>query len=119
MMRNERIVISRQRLLDEVWGYDPFSTTNTIEVFVSNLRRKLEAEGQPRLLHTIRGAGDVLRACGPQQRPTPRARAPHRAVRSPADPHAPCGTVRAAAGRAPVPARDREPLADRSPTPLR
>ena len=43
-MRNERIVISRQRLLDEVWGYDPFSTTNTIEVFVSNLRRKLEAE---------------------------------------------------------------------------
>jgi HAMP domain-containing protein len=52
-MRNERIVISRQRLLDEVWGYDPFSTTNTIEVFVSNLRRKLEADGEPRLLHTI------------------------------------------------------------------
>jgi DNA-binding response OmpR family regulator len=62
MMRNERIVISRQRLLDEVWGYDPFSTTNTIEVFVSNLRRKLEAGGEPRLLHTIRGAGYVLRA---------------------------------------------------------
>ena len=63
MMRNERIVMSRQRLLDEVWGYDPFSTTNTIEVFVSNLRRKLlEAEGEPRLLHTIRGAGYVLRA---------------------------------------------------------
>ena len=62
LMRNERIVISRQRLLDEVWGYDPFSTTNTIEVFVSNLRRKLEAEAEPRLLHTIRGAGYVLRA---------------------------------------------------------
>lgn len=62
LMRNERIVISRQRLLDEVWGYDPFSTTNTIEVFVSNLRRKLEAESEPRLLHTIRGAGYVLRA---------------------------------------------------------
>jgi DNA-binding response OmpR family regulator len=62
LMRNERIVISRQRLLDEVWGYDPFSTTNTIEVFVSNLRRKLEADGEPRLLHTIRGAGYVLRA---------------------------------------------------------
>jgi two-component system, OmpR family, response regulator MprA len=62
LMRNERIVISRQRLLDEVWGYDPFSMTNTIEVFVSNLRRKLEAEGEPRLLHTIRGAGYVLRA---------------------------------------------------------
>jgi DNA-binding response OmpR family regulator len=62
MMRNERIVISRQRLLDDVWGYDPFSTTNTIEVFVSNLRRKLEAGDEPRLLHTIRGAGYVLRA---------------------------------------------------------
>jgi two-component system, OmpR family, response regulator MprA len=61
LMRNERIVISRQRLLDEVWGYDPFSMTNTIEVFVSNVRRKLEAGGEPRLLHTIRGAGYVLR----------------------------------------------------------
>ena len=62
LMRNERIVVPRQRLLEEVWGYDPFATTNTIEVFVSNLRRKLEADGEPRLLHTIRGAGYVLRA---------------------------------------------------------
>ncbi|CAB4924098.1 unannotated protein [freshwater metagenome] len=63
LMRNERIVIARQRLLEEVWGYDdPYATTNTIEVFVSNLRRKLEAEGEMRLVHTIRGAGYVLRA---------------------------------------------------------
>ena len=62
LMRNERIVVPRQRLLEEVWGYDPFATTNTIEVFVSNLRRKLEADGENRLLHTIRGAGYVLRA---------------------------------------------------------
>ena len=62
LMRNERIVVPRQRLLEDVWGYDPFATTNTIEVFVSNLRRKLEAGGEPRLLHTIRGAGYVLRA---------------------------------------------------------
>jgi len=62
LMRNERIVVPRQRLLEEVWGYDPFATTNTIEVFVSNLRRKLEAGGETRLLHTIRGAGYVLRA---------------------------------------------------------
>jgi DNA-binding response OmpR family regulator len=62
LMRNERIVVPLQRLLEEVWGYDPFATTNTIEVFVSNLRRKLEAGGEPRLLHTIRGAGYVLRA---------------------------------------------------------
>jgi DNA-binding response OmpR family regulator len=62
LMRNERIVVPRQRLLEEVWGYDPFANTNTIEVFVSNLRRKLEGGGEPRLLHTIRGAGYVLRA---------------------------------------------------------
>ncbi len=62
LLRNERIVVPRQRLLEEVWGYDPFATTNTIEVFVSNLRRKLESGGEPRLLHTIRGAGYVLRA---------------------------------------------------------
>ncbi len=61
LMRNERIVVARQRLLEDVWGYDPFATTNTIEVFVSNLRRKLESGGEPRLLHTIRGAGYVLR----------------------------------------------------------
>src|ERR687885_2384662 len=61
LMRNERIVVARQRLLEEVWGYDPFSITNTIEVFVSNLRRKLEAHGEGRLLHTVRGAGYVLR----------------------------------------------------------
>ena len=62
LMRNERLVVARQRLLEEVWGYDPFATTNTIEVFVSNLRRKLESGGEARLLHTIRGAGYVLRA---------------------------------------------------------
>jgi DNA-binding response OmpR family regulator len=62
LMRNERIVVPRQRLLEDVWGYDPFATTNTIEVFVSNLRRKLESGGETRLLHTIRGAGYVLRS---------------------------------------------------------
>jgi DNA-binding response OmpR family regulator len=62
LMRNERLVISRERLLDEVWGYDPMAATNTIDVFVSNLRRKLEAAGEPRLLHTKRGAGYVLKA---------------------------------------------------------
>ncbi len=59
LMRNERIVVSRQALLDEVWGYHPFAETNTVDVFISNLRRKLEAGGEPRLLHTVRGAGYV------------------------------------------------------------
>jgi DNA-binding response OmpR family regulator len=62
LMRNERLVVSRQRLLDEVWGYHPYAETNTIDVFVSNLRRKLEAGGEDRLLHTVRGSGYVLRA---------------------------------------------------------
>jgi two-component system response regulator MprA len=62
LMRNERLVVSRQALLDEVWGYHPFAETNTVDVFVSNLRRKLEAGGEGRLLHTVRGAGYVLRA---------------------------------------------------------
>ena len=61
LMHNERLVISRERLLDEVWGYDPMAATNTIDVFISNLRRKLEADGDTRLLHTKRGAGYVLR----------------------------------------------------------
>ena len=61
LMRNERLVVSRQALLDEVWGYHPFAETNTVDVFVSNLRRKLESGGEPRVLHTMRGAGYVLR----------------------------------------------------------
>lgn len=62
LMLNERLVVSRERLLDEVWGYDPMAATNTLDVFVSNLRRKLEAGGETRLLHTKRGAGYVLRS---------------------------------------------------------
>ncbi len=56
LMRNERLVVSRERLLEEVWGYDPLAMTNTIDVFISNLRRKLEEGGEPRLLaHQARG----------------------------------------------------------------
>jgi two-component system response regulator MprA len=62
LMRNERLVVSRDKLLEEVWEYAPFSETNTVDVFVSNLRRKLEAGGESRLLHTVRGSGYVLRA---------------------------------------------------------
>jgi two-component system, OmpR family, response regulator MprA len=62
LMRNERLVVSRQQLLEDVWDYYAFAETNTVDVFVSTLRRKLEAGGEPRLLHTVRGAGYVLRA---------------------------------------------------------
>src|SRR4051794_20972301 len=62
LMHNERLVVSRERLLDEVWGYDPMAATNTIDVFISNLRRKIENGAETRLLHTKRGAGYVLKA---------------------------------------------------------
>jgi len=61
LLRNQRLVVSREKLLDEVWDYGPYAETNTVDVFVSNLRRKLEAGGEPRLLHTVRGSGYVLR----------------------------------------------------------
>jgi two-component system response regulator MprA len=61
LMRNQRLVVSRERLLEEVWGYDPLDETNTIDVFISNLRRKLEEGGEPRILHTKRGAGYVIK----------------------------------------------------------
>ena len=62
LMRNERIVVSRQKLLEDVWDYYAFAETNTVDVFISTLRRKLEADDDPRVLHTVRGAGYVLRA---------------------------------------------------------
>ena len=61
LMRNERLVVSRDRLLEEVWDYSPYAETNTVDVFISNLRHKLEAGDEPRMLHTIRGSGYVLR----------------------------------------------------------
>ena len=64
LMRNERLVVSRDQLLEDVWDYHPYAETNTIDVFVSNLRRKLEAGGEPRVLHTVRGSGYVLRPSG-------------------------------------------------------
>lgn len=62
LARNATVVLSRQRLLEEVWGYDFAVDTNVVDVFVGYLRRKLEADGTPRLLHTVRGVGFVLRS---------------------------------------------------------
>ena len=60
-MRRPRQVLRREELLARVWGYDFATDTNVVEVYVLYLRRKLEAGGEPRLLHTVRGAGYVLR----------------------------------------------------------
>lgn len=56
-----RHVLSKEVLLDRVWGYDFGRNGNVVEVYVKQLRQKLEARGEPRLLHTIRGVGYVLR----------------------------------------------------------
>jgi DNA-binding response OmpR family regulator len=60
-MRQPGQVIAREQLHEEVWGYDFDPKTNVADVFVGYLRRKLEADGAPRILHTVRGVGFVLR----------------------------------------------------------
>jgi two-component system, OmpR family, response regulator MprA len=60
-MRRPRQVLSRDELLARVWGYDFETDTNVVDVYVLYLRRKLEAAGEPRLVHTVRGAGYALR----------------------------------------------------------
>jgi two-component system copper resistance phosphate regulon response regulator CusR len=62
LMRHAGQVVTRSMLADHVWGERYDSLSNLIEVFVNRLRKKLEAEGAPRLLYTVRGAGYVLRA---------------------------------------------------------
>ncbi|SEG70785.1 two-component system, OmpR family, response regulator PrrA [Thermomonospora echinospora] len=61
---NAGMVLSRSVLLERVWGYDFQVTDNAVDTFVGYLRRKLEAGGEPRMLHTVRGVGFVLRAPG-------------------------------------------------------
>ncbi|WP_433680086.1 response regulator transcription factor [Nocardia sp. CA-119907] len=58
---NTGIVLSREQILSAVWGYDFTTDTNVVDVFVSYLRRKLEVHGAPRVIHTVRGVGFVLR----------------------------------------------------------
>ncbi|WP_433662955.1 response regulator transcription factor [Nocardia sp. CA-128927] len=58
---NPGIVLGREQILSTVWGYDFATDTNVVDVFVSYLRRKLETPGAPRVVHTVRGVGFVLR----------------------------------------------------------
>jgi len=60
-LRRPRRVLERAFILDEVWGYDFPTTANSLEVYVGYLRRKTEAEGESRLIHTVRGVGYVLK----------------------------------------------------------
>ena len=60
-MRHPAQVLAREQIMDQVWGYDFGGDSNVLEVYVRYLRGKLEAAGEPRLIHTLRGAGYVLR----------------------------------------------------------
>lgn len=60
-LRHPRQVLERRQLLTNVWGYDFGGDNNVLEVYVGYLRKKTEAEGQPRLIHTVRGVGYILR----------------------------------------------------------
>ena len=65
LMTNPRRVLSRSTILEEVWGYDFPTSGNALEVYIGYLRRKTEQEGEPRLIHTVRGVGYVLRDTAP------------------------------------------------------
>jgi DNA-binding response OmpR family regulator len=58
---NPKQVLSRDRIYERVWGYEFVGESKVIEVYVRYLREKLEAGGEPRLIHTLRGAGYVLK----------------------------------------------------------
>jgi len=61
LARNENIVLKRDQLLEEIWGWASETLSNSLEVYIGYLRRKLEANNEPRLIHTVRGVGYVLR----------------------------------------------------------
>jgi len=60
-MTHPKQVLTRDYLMEQVWGYDYEGESNVLEVYVANLRQKLESGGEPRLIHTVRGVGYVLR----------------------------------------------------------
>lgn len=64
-LEHPRKVLERSWLLNEVWGFDFPTTANSLEVYIGYLRRKTEGDGDPRLIHTVRGIGYVLRETPP------------------------------------------------------
>ncbi len=66
LLRNARQVLAREVIFDRVWGYDFGANSNSLEVYIGYLRRKTEAEGESRLIHTVRGVGYVLRSANPE-----------------------------------------------------
>lgn len=65
LLRHPRQVLERGQILEDVWGFDFPTTANSLEVYIGYLRRKTEADGEPRLIHTVRGVGYALRETPP------------------------------------------------------
>ena len=61
LMENTGIVLGRDVIHERIWGYDFETTSNSLDVYIGYLRRKTEANGEPRLIHTVRGVGHVVR----------------------------------------------------------
>jgi two-component system response regulator MprA len=61
LLRNRDIVLDRELIYDRIWGYDFGTTSKSLDVYIGYLRRKTEQDGEPRLIHTVRGVGYVLR----------------------------------------------------------
>jgi len=61
LLRHPRQVLERRQILSDVWGYDFGGDDNVLEIYIGYLRKKLEADGKPRLIQTVRGIGYVLR----------------------------------------------------------
>jgi two-component system response regulator MprA len=64
LMRNAGRPLPRDVIMERVWGWESEPTSNSLEVFIGYLRRKTESDGEPRLIHTVRGVGYVLRSDG-------------------------------------------------------
>ena len=112
-MEHPRQVLSRSQIFEAVWGYDFGPSSNSLDVYVGYLRRKTEAGGAPRLIHTVRGVGYVLREDEPvtlrrrARRCSPRGRWRWRSARL-------GGRLRRRAQRAARPDRRRAPRTRRS-----
>lgn len=60
LAQNKNIIVSREQIFDRIWGMDSDTTINVVNIYISNLRRKLEKAGRPKLIQTLRNVGFLL-----------------------------------------------------------
>ncbi|MGE7052913.1 winged helix-turn-helix domain-containing protein, partial [Paenibacillus glucanolyticus] len=61
LLKNKRQVLNREQILAAVWGYDYYGDTNVVDVYIRYVRKKIDQDGKPELIHTVRGVGYVLK----------------------------------------------------------